>query len=238
MYPIGRFAKLTRVTAKALQVYERHGLLKPRRTRAGYRRYTMREVQQLAHLLALRGLGLPLKQIRALTTDTARLAEVLTRQRAALEEKRERIDRAVQAIDTIARDGYSAAALDRFFAEANWERWEAKRRAAAAPGFRAPDRASPSRLALFREINAALDSDPSGAAARPLIARWHALIDAEADGDVTTAAYKKRAWAARHRWPEGMRRYVASVYDADPAAWERVADFIERAGVAPEPQLR
>jgi hypothetical protein len=28
-----------------------------------------------------------------------------------------------------------------------------------------------------------------------------------------------------------MRRYVASLYDAEPAAWERVADFIERAAV-------
>jgi hypothetical protein len=28
-----------------------------------------------------------------------------------------------------------------------------------------------------------------------------------------------------------MRRYVASLYDVQPAAWERVADFIERAGV-------
>ena len=130
MYPIGRFAKLTRVTAKALQIYERHGLLRPRRTRAGYRRYTMREVQQLEHVLALRALGLSLKQVRVLTADTARLAEVLTQQRAALEEKRERIDRAVEAIDTIARDDYSGAALDRFFVEANWERWEAKRRAA------------------------------------------------------------------------------------------------------------
>jgi DNA-binding transcriptional MerR regulator len=93
MYPIGRFAKLTRVTAKALQIYERHGLLKPRRTRAGYRRYTMREVQQLEHVLALRALGLSLKQVRVLTADTARLGEVLTQQRAALEDKRERIDR-------------------------------------------------------------------------------------------------------------------------------------------------
>jgi len=229
MYPIGRFAKLTRVTAKALHVYERHGLLKPRRTRAGYRRYTMREVTHLAHILALRSLGLSLKQIRTLTGDTTQLAEVLAQQRAALEERRERIDRALQAIDVIERDGCSAAALDRFFAEANWERWEARRRAAAAPGFRAPDRASPSRRALFQEISNALDGDPSGASARPLLARWHALIDAEADGDVTTAAYKKRAWAARHRWPDGMRRYVASLYDAEPAVWERVAGFIERA---------
>jgi hypothetical protein len=48
---------------------------------------------------------------------------------------------------------------------------------------------------------------------------------------VKTAAFKKTAWAARHRWRDGMRRYVASLYDAEPAAWERVADFIERAGL-------
>ena len=36
MYAIGAFAKLTGVTPKALYFYERHGLIKPRRTPAGY----------------------------------------------------------------------------------------------------------------------------------------------------------------------------------------------------------
>jgi DNA-binding transcriptional MerR regulator len=226
MYSIGAFAKLTGVTPKALYLYERHGLLKPRRTRAGYRRYTLRDLQQLERVVSLKALGLPLKQIGALNADQARLSELLARQRAALEEKRQRIDRAVSAIDAIAGDGRPADALDRFFREANWERWEAKRRAAAAPGFRAPDRASPSRLALFNEIAAAIDRDPSGAEARPLVARWHALLEAEAGGDADTAAQRRMAWKARHGWPEGLKQYVASLYETEPVIWERVAALL------------
>ena len=160
----------------------------------------MHDLQQLERVLALKSLGLSLKEITRLrqvgapkrTRAKAALPEVLARRRAALEEKREQIDRAVRAIDATARDDHPAAALDRFFGEANWDRWEAKRHAEAAAGFSAPDRASPSRLALFREIAAALDRDPSGGAARPLVARWHALLEAEAGGDADTAAKAQR----------------------------------------------
>jgi DNA-binding transcriptional MerR regulator len=243
MYAIGAFAKLVGVTPKALYLYERRGLIKPRRTSAGYRRYTMRELHQLSRVLALKTLGLSLQEITRLGPGPAatkrasaqagdpRLADILARRRAVLEEKREQIDRAVRAIDAIARDDHPAAALDRFFGEANWDRWEAKRREAGAGIARAPDRASPSRIALFREIVAALDRDPSGASAAALAAEWNALLEREADGDAETIAAKRKAWTRRHRWPDGMRGYVASLYDAEPAVWERVAAFIDEHSV-------
>jgi hypothetical protein len=33
----------------------------------------------------------------------------------------------------------------------------------------------------------------------------------------------------KHRaaWPSGMRRYIASLYDASPEEWERVLAFVE-----------
>jgi hypothetical protein len=39
----------------------------------------------------------------------------------------------------------------------------------------------------------------------------------------------QRAWMNRSAWPAGFRRYVASLYDATPERWERVAGFIDRA---------
>jgi hypothetical protein len=189
----------------------------------------MRELHQLSRVLALKSLGLSLQEITRLRPVGSRLADMLARRRAALEEKREQIDRALRAIDAIAHDDQPAAALDRFFSEANWDRWEAKRREASNGVARAPDRASPSRIALFREIAAALNRDPSGASAAPLAAEWNALLEREADGDAETIAAQRRAWARRHRWPDGMRRYVASLYDTEPAVWERVAAFIDEA---------
>jgi len=230
MYAIGAFAKLTGVTPKTLYLYERHGLIKPRRTSAGYRRYTMRELHQLSRVLALKTLGLSLQEITSLRPGSRRMTEVLQRRRAALADKKAQIDRALQAIDAIARDDQPAAALSRFLDGANWDRWEAKRRDASAGVVRAPDRASPSRLALFHEIAAALERDPSGASAVQLVTKWHELLEREADGDAETAAAKRHAWSRRQHWPDGLRQYVASLYDADPIVWERVAAFIDAAG--------
>src|SRR5262245_47000554 len=122
-----KFARLTGVTAKALQVYERRGLLKPRRTRAGYRRYSYDDLLRLERILALKALGLSLTQVAEIVSDATRAAAIVDRQRALLAEKRERIDRAVRAIDAIAKAGAPATALDRFVLQSSWERWEARR---------------------------------------------------------------------------------------------------------------
>jgi DNA-binding transcriptional MerR regulator len=60
---------LTGVTAKALYLYERRGLLTPRRSRAGCRHYTAHELIQIERIVALKGLGLSLQQIAILTKD-------------------------------------------------------------------------------------------------------------------------------------------------------------------------
>ena len=99
---------------------------------------------------------------------------------------------------------------------------------------RAPDRASPSRVALFRKIHDALERDPRGRAARALVWEWDALLEREAGGDEGMANSKRQRWAGRHQWPAGMRQYVASLYDMEPAVWERVAAFIEREGLRKE----
>src|SRR5437868_2813547 len=142
-----KFATLTGVTAKALRLYEKRGLLKPRRTGAGYRRYSYSDMLRLERVLALKALGLPLKQIAALTRDGAKAPELLSRQRALLAERRQRIDRALTAIDAIANAGEPETALYRFVGQSSWDRWEARRHEFPPPVPRAPDRASPSRVA-------------------------------------------------------------------------------------------
>jgi DNA-binding transcriptional MerR regulator len=229
MYSIGQFSKLTGVTAKALYLYERRGLLTPRRSRAGYRRYTARELMQLERIVALKGLGLSLQQIAVLTKDEARAAGLLKQQRALLDDKRRRLERAVQAIDAIAGDGMPGAALDRFVNESSWDRWEVRRKAAASPAPRAPDRASPSRVALFQKIHAALDRNPRSREAHKLVSEWDALLERESGGDKNMSESKRQRWAGRRNWPAGMRNYVASLYDMEWSAWERVAAFIDTA---------
>ena len=54
------------VTVKALRVFERHGLVKPGRTAAGWRVYGPIELARLHQVLVLRRLGLPLAGIARL----------------------------------------------------------------------------------------------------------------------------------------------------------------------------
>jgi len=215
MYSTSAFARLAGVTIKVLRHYERVGLLAPKRTRAQYRRYAIADLHRLERILALKSLGLPLASIKGLLQQPSTSWRA---HRQMLEERRARLDRAIEAIRAIEQHTDSPAAVQAFIREATWNRWETlrQRRAAAAP--RAPDRASPAKVALFEAISAALAEDPAGPRARALVAEWRAAMDPD-----TSAALKHRA-----TWPSGMRRYVASLYEATPAAWERIVAFIEQ----------
>ncbi len=51
------------VSAKALRLYEQHGLLTPDRTRTGWRTYDAGVMARAAEIVALRSLGLSLAQV-------------------------------------------------------------------------------------------------------------------------------------------------------------------------------
>ena len=102
------------------------------------------------------------------------------------------------------------------------------RRSEASQGIARPsDRASASRLDLFREIAAALDAGMADEAARAFRDRWNALLLAECDGNIEAMRRLKRIWSTRGAWPDGAIRYIASLYDTDPATWERFAAFLD-----------
>ena len=79
-------AKRFGVSAKALRVYERLGLIRPPRSASGWRVYGQAEIERLAAIVALKQLGLPLKRIAALLAGNGDLAAVLALQEAALEQ--------------------------------------------------------------------------------------------------------------------------------------------------------
>lgn len=82
------FARRFGVTAKALRVYEREGLLKPARSEKGWRHYGPADEQALVTIMALKGLGLPLARIRELLTlRGVNLAAVLAIHEQVLEER-------------------------------------------------------------------------------------------------------------------------------------------------------
>jgi DNA-binding transcriptional MerR regulator len=103
------------VTAKALRVYEREGLVAPLRTEAGWRAYGPAQAARLHQILALRRLGLSLKRVgELLSGGLASLDQVLDLQEKALLAGRAETERALgllaAARRTLARTG--ALSLD------------------------------------------------------------------------------------------------------------------------------
>ena len=96
---VREFAELAGVTVKALHHYDRLGLLKPARTAAGYRVYSAADFERLEQIVALRFLGIPLKQMGALLGRGAgSLESTFRQQREALEDKRRLLGRAIDAL--------------------------------------------------------------------------------------------------------------------------------------------
>jgi DNA-binding transcriptional MerR regulator len=95
LYQVREFARLTGVTVKALHHYDRVDLLEPRRSRAGYRLYSAADRDRLEQISALKFVGLPLRQVKALLNQRwPSLVDALMRQRRALDEQRKKLDRA------------------------------------------------------------------------------------------------------------------------------------------------
>ena len=192
-YRVGEFARLAGVTPRALHHYDRLGLLKPRRTAAGYRTYAEQDLERLVQVVALKFIGIPLKKIgRFTTTKTADLTKALHTQRQALEEKRRLLDQAITAIHeaeaALGRDGEAAPALYRRIIEVidmqSNSDWNAKYQELVDAKTARLKTLAPEDLkalrqewsALVEDVRAVLTDDPAGPRAQELAARWLNLL--------------------------------------------------------------
>src|SRR5262245_48467343 len=98
-YRIKELAELTGLSVRALHHYDRLGLLRARRGTSGYRIYGPEDVAVLEQIVALKFIGISLRDIkRLLRTERRELSNVLAAQRLVLEEKRRRLDLAIDAV--------------------------------------------------------------------------------------------------------------------------------------------
>jgi len=212
------FAALAGVTVRALHHYDRIGLLEPQRSASGYRLYGSRELERLEQIVALRFIGIPLKQIGPILEASA-LAEALPRQRAMLEEKRRLLDEAIRAIreaeQSMAQGGQPDTAILTRIIEViemqNDSSWTDKyytpearaslreRQAEWTPEMQA--KAQQDWADLFRDVEAALDQDPAGETAQALGRRWKALVGGFTGGNPEVAQGLNRLYADRGNWP-------------------------------------
>jgi len=93
------------VSVKALRLYERHGLVTPARSAAGWRAYGPDEMSRAAEIVALRGLGFSLAQVaRLLTGDAQGLEPALAGHQAALEGRQRQIAALIAKVRALRED--------------------------------------------------------------------------------------------------------------------------------------
>ncbi len=222
LYRVREFAQLAGVTGKALRHYERLGLLKPGRSSAGYRLYTDRHLERLEQILALKFLGLPLKEIQAALERTPQeLPEALRMQRRALQQKLTQVGRAIRAIEAAERAiqtdelaGTTALqkimevitvqdaieAMKQYYGtEEEWEKRERYYQEGPGPEWRM----------LYRDAAALLGEDPASEKVQSLADRWLVLTVRAASGDPTVQQDSQKAWVDREHWPAAMKARIA-----------------------------
>jgi DNA-binding transcriptional MerR regulator len=231
-FRIKEFAKLAGVTVRALHHYDRLKLLSPaHRSERGYRLYCHEDLGRLERILVLRYLGLSLREIGALLdTPVGRGAEplmvTLARQRAALSERRDGLDRVQRAMEHAQRRAQDAPAEPEWFLyqtilkeiqmqeATDWtEKYyspkalEALRERRAALTSEQKTEIGARWQALYADIQSALDREvsPDSAEGRALVARWMRLADEFTLGNPEIGKGFQRMYDDESHWPDDER---------------------------------
>jgi len=208
-YRTSEFAKLAGITVRALRHYDHVGLLRPRRTQAGHRIYTSRDLNALEEIVALKALGVPLSTIASVRGGATALAAALRAQRERLQEQRRRLDKTMSALTGLEEElqaGTEATpALFRRIIEAlamqndseEWEaayatllhRWQARRPALAQEMMAELGQEWES---LATDVQHALTrgDDRRGPSAQQLAARWLRLLRRLYGDDVSASTFR------------------------------------------------
>lgn len=224
MFRVRAFAKRTGVTVRTLHHYDQLGLLKPSgRTAAGYRLYGERDIARLQQIVTLKFIGMPLKQIRnVLSRKSLNLAATLQLQRRVIEEKRQRLDLAVRAIERAERlvaggqtdwDAFTNI-IEVIQMQNNWEwvkKYYTKEQLADLARRGTPEvleRGQREWKALIQDVEAAVGAgeDPAGAKARALAERWTKLMEEFTGGDPGILANLRKLYADQAHWPAGAQK--------------------------------
>lgn len=219
------FAELTGVTVRTLHHYDRLGLLKPSRSRAGYRLYRASDVARLEQIVALKFIGFSLNEIKnILKRDSLDLASALRQQREAITEKRQRFDLAISAIEraeyvvgTSKDHGWETFVkiieVINMQTDMDWSKKyysdeaqsEIAERAATIPR-EVIEQAQRDWAVLIKEVDAAVATgeDPASEKSQALASRWAELIKGFTGGNQEIQKGLNKMYADRNNWPASM----------------------------------
>lgn len=229
---IGAFARVTRLTVKALRHYDAEGLLPPADVdpHTGYRYYTLDQVPVATTIALLRSLDVPLPRIRdflAAGPDTTR-AELLAAERERL-------------AGELARASQALATVERLMARPAAARYEVRvehRRALTLQALLVTARADdigPATAAACGRLAGALAGDVAVAA--PFVAVFPLDLDdtLELAVGVPAGEADRRPGLTEVRTPSGPWAATLHVgaYDALPLAYAALLDRVRELGHVP-----
>jgi MerR family transcriptional regulator, thiopeptide resistance regulator len=190
---IHEFAKKTGLTVRTLHHYDRLGLLKPRRTRHGYRVYLDADAARLDEIAVLKFLGLSLADIKSALGSQSRRTELLKVQRFSLGHKRQMLAIALDMLEQLERGSQDWAELAEFAREVGGSTdpqtsWRNRRLAEARRKIvsrRMQWNSTLSDYELNRDVRAAIarGDTPDTPAGQMLVARWRESIERFTGGD-------------------------------------------------------
>jgi len=227
-YQTSEFAKLTGVTVRTLHHYDKLGLLKPSgRTAARYRLYGERDFARLQQIVTLKFLGFPLQQIKQILNQASfELSDALRLQREIIEQKRNQLDKAAQAIAEVERllsakgetDWQAFNKIIEVIHMQNDMEWmkkyyseEASKEMAKRPDKWTPEmqeKVSQEWAALIKDVEAAItdNEDPAGAKGQNLAARYNELIGRFTMGSPAITEGLNKLYADQANWPSTFKK--------------------------------
>jgi MerR family transcriptional regulator, thiopeptide resistance regulator len=227
-YQTSEFAKLTGVTVRTLHHYDRLGLLKPSgRTAARYRLYGERDFARLQQIVTLKFLGFPLEQIKQILNQASfELSDALRAQREIIEQKRNQLDKAAQAIAEVEHllsangetDWQAFNKIIEVIHMQNETEWmnkyyseEARKEMAERPDKWTPElqeKVSQQWAALIKDAESAIadNEDPAGAKAQSLAARYAELIGRFTMGSPAITEGLSKLYADQPNWPSTFKK--------------------------------
>jgi MerR family transcriptional regulator, thiopeptide resistance regulator len=238
VWRVGELAAAANLTVRTLHHYDRIGLLSPSsRSDGGHRLYTEDDARRLYEIVALRGLGLTLDQVRDLAgadiDPRALLAEqrrALTTHIAAAERLRARLASLIAALDererptagdllSLIRQTVTAEQLVAGYLSA--EQAGALVRRLAALGGSAAELIRNELPRLYQQALAEYDcgTDPADPVVRGIAGRIDEISAILSGGDEQATGRVRRMWA----------EHGEEVYPGAGIPWAALAEYLDRA---------
>ncbi len=200
-YRTAQLAKLARITPRTLRYYDKIGLVEPSgRSGAGHRIYGEEDLVKLQQVLALKFLGFSLTQIAQLIAVAPHdLGRSLQIQREMMADKREAIDRVIEALDRAqeASAGPDIEAVveviqamgmeqkmdwEKYYSEEQAARLKERQKSYTPEDAERDAKAWDHVIAGFKKAFAE-GRDPGETGVQSLAAQWQGLIEAFTEGD-------------------------------------------------------